>query len=55
MATGDDDEDRRQLTMMTTTKMATARWVTKLTMMATMTTLVTGDDNDGATGDVVAG
>ena len=31
--------------------MATARRASKLTMMATMTTVATGDDDDGATDD----
>ena len=38
---------------MTTMTMATARWATKLMMMATIRTMVTGNDNDdgnGATG-----
>ena len=38
--------------------MVTALWATKLTMMATITTMVTGnedDDGDGATGNVPTG
>ena len=38
--------------------MATALWATKLTMMATTTTMATGDDNnngDGAMGDGATG
>ena len=47
MATGDDD------LRPTTMTMATARRATKLTMMATTTTMAMGgnNDGDGATGD----
>ena len=53
MATGDDD------LRPTTMTMATARRATKLTMMATTTTMATGsnedDIGDGATGDSATG
>jgi hypothetical protein len=35
--------------------MATARRATKLTIMAMMTTVATGDDDDGAMGDGAMG
>ena len=52
MVTGDDDDDddRRR-----TTRMATAQRASKLRMMATMTTVATGDGDNGATEDGAMG